>query len=157
MRLSAAEMALAFIATCFLLASTEAVVLNRRSLEDDPLAVCADGSPAAYYYQNVRTLSMPFWREICGHFQVTQGRPRRLMIYLVASEEGEESTCSSASSCVGLCERRPHLCASPKDGRLVREEGIWSDDPRNNPFASHHKVRNWAELRSIYQLDTFRF
>ena len=58
------------------------------------------------------------------------------MIYLP-----HHQTCSTAEECTEKCSRDPETCTSTAGVRLPMKEGIWSKDPKNNPFADYFKAR----------------
>jgi hypothetical protein len=58
--------------------------------------------------------------------------------------------CSSATECAGVCQRRPQSCNAPTDNVVSKDEGLWSDDTRNNPFAEYFKESKNKCSRSFH-------
>jgi len=97
------------------------VRLLKRNLSDYDLAKCNDGSPAAYFHdQDVR---------LAGS---------RVLIYLP-----DGGDCSSVDECIKRCQRgSPEygMCTSPDEKILEKTDGLWSNNPNENPFADYFKV-----------------
>jgi len=95
--------------------------LLKRELRDYDLAKCNDGTPAAYY-----------------HDQDVRSAGSRVLIYLP-----DGGDCSSVSECNKRCERgsaERAMCTSPEDSVLEKDDGFWSNNPNENPFADYFKV-----------------
>ena len=84
--------------------------LLRRELVDYPLAVCNDGTRAAYFYSEHDLHA----DHVLIHFQ--GGR-----------------SCLSADDCAARCASKPHMCTS--DQAEYKDWGftMWSEDPTENP------------------------
>eukprot|EP00095_Tigriopus_kingsejongensis_P001054 maker-scaffold631_size122145-snap-gene-0.37 protein:Tk01054 transcript:maker-scaffold631_size122145-snap-gene-0.37-mRNA-1 annotation:"hypothetical protein CAPTEDRAFT_219523" len=96
------------------------IVLERSSLADYELAQCNDGSAAAYFHED------------------QAGPKAKIMIYL-PNDEGLRD-CSSAQGCQLKCQEFPQSCSSNERASIRMDDGIWSQETRNNPFATHFKV-----------------
>lgn len=59
-----------------------------------------------------------------------------VLIYLPHDKFG----CSTVRDCQIKCERRPQSCRAPNENELNLQDGIWSKEPQNNPFANYFKV-----------------
>jgi len=95
--------------------------LLKRELKDYDLAKCNDGTPAAYFHdQDVRSVGS------------------RVLIYLP-----DGGDCSTVEECNKRCKRgsaERAMCTSPEDSVLEKNEGLWSNNPEENPFADYFKV-----------------
>jgi len=95
--------------------------LLKRELKDYDLAKCNDGTPAAYF-----------------HDQDVRSAGRRVLIYLP-----DGGDCSSVDECNKRCDRSSPeraMCTSPEDSTIEKDEGFWSNNPNENPFADYFKV-----------------
>jgi len=95
--------------------------LLKRELKDYDLAKCNDGSPAAYF-----------------HDQDVRSAGSRVLIYLP-----DGGDCSSVEECNKRCAKSSSeraMCTSPEDSVLEKDEGFWSNNPSENPFADYFKV-----------------
>merc|ERR1712226_788395 len=93
--------------------------LLRRELKDYDLALCNDGSTAAYFYdQDVRAAG------------------RKVLVYLP-----DGGHCTSGEQCRERCEESsPETCTNSKDTFMSLSDGIWSSNHDDNPFSDHFKV-----------------
>lgn len=96
--------------------------MQRSSLEKYDLAQCNDGSPAAYFYDQD---------------DAAKGNAK-IMIYL--PDDSGLRDCSTSQGCQLKCQENPQSCTSSQSSSIRMEDGIWSQDKRNNPFADHFKV-----------------
>lgn len=92
-------------------------VLQRNSLSEYDLAMCADGSSAAYYAEKATTKAQDF------------------LIVL-----GDTKGCHTYDECVRECRLFPEKCKSPRDQTMKMRDGIWSKQEKHNPFASFFKI-----------------
>jgi len=95
--------------------------LLRRSLKHYPLALCNDGSAAAYYHSEPSGVS-----------------GGKYMIYL--PDAGVDRVCVHSRECNKKCKDYPRTCSPPEEAVKQMEDGIWSQNIRNNPFAVYFKV-----------------
>ena len=127
-------------------------MMDRQSLHDYSLAKCSDGSPAAYYIDKVSnkkyftifavlqetTISNLFY-----YLQETSNSEERVMIYFdnsVDSFGNTIDTCTSVDECVAICDEHPDACSAPVDATRLLQDGLWSREKENNPFANYFKV-----------------
>jgi len=113
-------MNLLFIST-LVVGLTSGTRLLKRELKDYDLARCNDGTPAAYY-----------------HDQDVRSAGSKVLIYLP-----DGGDCSSVSECNKRCERgsaERAMCTTPEDSTLEKDDGFWSNNPNENPFADYFKV-----------------
>jgi len=105
----------------FFVGLTTGTRLLKRELQDYDLAKCNDGTPAAYF-----------------HDQDVRSAGSRVLIYLP-----DGGDCSTVEECNKRCERgsaERAMCTSPEDSVLEKSEGLWSNNPEENPFADYFKV-----------------
>eukprot|EP00094_Tigriopus_californicus_P009354 TCALIF_09019-PB protein Name:"Protein of unknown function" AED:0.11 eAED:0.12 QI:206/0.75/0.66/1/1/1/9/985/816 len=98
------------------------VLMQRSSLEKYDLAQCNDGSTAAYFYDQD---------------DAAKGNAK-ILIYL--PDDAGTRECSTAQGCQLKCQENPQRCTSNERPSIQMDDGIWSQDKRNNPFADHFKV-----------------
>jgi len=100
--------------------------MDRQSLHEYTLAKCSDGSPAAYYIDT--DLS---------------NVAKNVMIYFdnsVDSFKNPIQPCTSVDECLDICESYPEACEAPIDVTRVQNDGVWSREQQNNPFAEYFKI-----------------
>jgi len=101
-------------------------ILDRQSLHEYSLAKCSDGSSAAYYID-----------------KNTINSEKRVMIYFdnsVDSFQNPIQPCTSADECISICQDHPDACSAPEDATRLLQDGLWSRETQNNPFANYFKV-----------------
>lgn len=101
-------------------------ILDRQSLHEYSLAKCSDGSSAAYYID-----------------KNTKNSEKRVMIYFdnsVDSFQNPIQPCTSADDCIAICQDHPDACSAPEDATRLLQDGLWSRETQNNPFANYFKV-----------------
>jgi hypothetical protein len=65
------------------------------------------------------------------------------MIYFdnsVDSFQNPIQPCTSADECIDICQDHPDACAAPEDATRLLQDGLWSRETQNNPFANYFKV-----------------
>jgi len=100
---------------------TSGTRLLKRELSDYDLAKCNDGTPAAYF-----------------HDQDVRSAGSRVLIYLP-----DGGDCSSVEECNNRCAKSSSeraMCTSPEKSVLEKDDGFWSNNPNENPFADYFKV-----------------
>jgi len=98
---------------------TGVVGLQRQSLDDYKLALCNDGSHAAYWYQISPLVS-----------------PDKIFIYL----EGGD-ICTDKQTCAQRCKETRYLCTTDLRDTMELRGGWWSPNPDLNPaFHDYFKV-----------------
>jgi len=100
--------------------------MDRQSLHEYTLAKCSDGSPAAYYIDT--DLS---------------NVAKNVMIYFdnsVDSFKNPIQPCTTVDECLDICESYPEACEAPIDVTRVQNDGVWSREQQNNPFAEYFKI-----------------
>jgi len=100
--------------------------MDRQSLHEYTLAKCSDGSPAAYYIDT--DLS---------------NVAKNVMIYFdnsVDSFKNPIQPCTSVDECLDICESYPEACEAPIDVTRIQNDGVWSREQQNNPFAEYFKI-----------------
>ena len=127
-------------------------MMDRQSLHDYSLAKCSDGSPAAYYidkvsnkkYFTIFTVSSRNHNiKLYTYLQETSNSEERVMIYFdnsVDSFGNTIDTCTSVDECVAICDEHPDACTAPVDATRLLQDGLWSREKENNPFANYFKV-----------------
>jgi len=101
-------------------------MMDRQSLHEYSLAQCSDGSSAAYYID-----------------KDTSNSEKRVMIYFDNSVDSFQNTiepCTSVDECLNICENHPDACSAPVDATRILQDGLWSRETANNPFANYFKV-----------------
>ena len=127
-------------------------MMDRQSLHEYSLAKCSDGSPAAYYIDKVSnekcfTIFAVSSRnhniKLYTYLQETSNSEKRVMIYFdnsVDSFGNTIDTCTSVDECVAICDEHPDACSAPVDATRLLQDGLWSREKENNPFANYFKV-----------------
>ena len=63
---------------------------------------------------------------------------KKVMIFLQNDPKVED--CVDANSCARKCSEDPATCSAPVEDVIVMKDGVWSNEPQNNPFADYFKV-----------------
>ena len=106
---------------CLLINSSSNTILHKRSLSQYPLAVCNDGSPAAYYVSD----------------QMQEEDYEGVVVYL---QEG--GGCANVEDCDARCQvNSPGLCTEDPNQEHDLDYTMWSQDPEENPpFHNFYKI-----------------